>query len=167
MKKIFFILTLIFAFTASYAQNKDNVSWTFSAKNLPNGNVELLFDAVVNEGFRLYSPYNPAGASMPLSITLDENAAFTTDGKIIELQTPQEHYEEIFDVTEKFFRGKAEFKIVIKPVKNEPFIVTGKIKGQACDDNFMCTMVKKDFSIDVTTGTQKKKSRSKRKAMIH
>lgn len=158
MKKIFFILTLIFAFTASFAQNKDNVSWTFSAKNLSNGNVELLFNATINEGFRLYSPYNPAGASMPLTITLDENAAFTTDGKIIELQTPQEHYEEIFEVTEKFFRGNAGFKIVIKPAKNEAFTVTGKIKGQACDDNFMCTMVKKDFSINVATA-QKKKSR--------
>ncbi|MBQ3656914.1 MAG: hypothetical protein II956_08745 [Bacteroidales bacterium] len=167
MKKFFLILTLIFAFTASYAQKQDNVSWNFSSKNLSNGSVELVFNATINEGFRMYSPYNPAGASMPLSIILDENQAFTTDGKIIETDTPQEHYEEIFDVTEKFFRGKAEFKIVIKPVKNEPFTVTGKIKGQACDDNFMCTMVKKDFSIDVTTGTQKKKSRSKRKAMIH
>ena len=158
MKKIFFVLTLIFAFSVSYAQNKDNVSWTFSSKTLSDGNVELLFNASVNEGFRLYSPYNPAGASMPLSITLDENPAFTTDGKIIELQTPQEHYEEIFEVTEKFFRGNAGFKIVIKPAKNEAFTVTGKIKGQACDDNFMCTMVKKDFSIEVSAA-QKKKSR--------
>jgi len=157
MKKILFVLTLIFAFTISYAQNKENVSWTFSSKTLSNGNVELLFNAVISDGFRLYSPYNPQGASMPLTITLDENNAFTTDNKIIELQKPEEHYEEIFDATEKFFKGKASFKIIIKPTENKDFTVSGSLKGQACDEQFMCTMVRKNFSINVTA--QKKNNK--------
>ena len=158
MKKILFVLTLIFAFTISYAQNKENVSWTFSSKTLSNGNIELLFNAVISDGFRLYSPYNPQGASMPLTITLDENNAFTTDNKIIELQKPEEHYEEIFDATEKFFKGKASFKIIIKPTENKDFTVSGSLKGQACDEQFMCTMVRKNFSINVTA--QKKKQQT-------
>ena len=156
MKKLLVLISaLILSVTISYAQKKENVTWNFSSKTLKNGDVELVFSAQIADGFRMYSPYNPAGASMPLSIVLDENPAFTTDGKIIEMQTPTEHYEEIFDATEKFFRGKADFKIVLKPVDNKAFTVSGKIKGQACDDNFMCTMVKKEFSVSVEP--QKKK----------
>lgn len=155
MKKLLFLFSLILLFSAVKAQKKDNVSWSFSTKEIAGGQVEIVFSAQINDGFRMYSPYNPAGASMPLSIVLDENPAFTTDGKIIEAQKPEEHYEEIFDATEKFFKGKADFKIIVKPVDNKPFTVTGKIKGQACDDNFMCTVIRKDFSVSVEP--QKKK----------
>ncbi|MBO7462715.1 MAG: hypothetical protein J6T96_08975, partial [Bacteroidales bacterium] len=128
MKKyLLIILTFICAATiTATAQQNVTVLWNCSSKTLPNGDVELLFDATIPDGFRLYSPYNPEGASKPLLIKFDDKTKFTTDGKIIELQKPTEHYEEVFEVTEKFFKGNAKFKIVIKPTVSEPFTVDGK-----------------------------------------
>ena len=97
MKKyLFLILTFLCAatLTATAQGNGQYVTWKYSSKTLPNGSVELFFDAVVPDGFRLYSPYNPEGASKPLKITLEQSANFTTDGKVIELAKPEEHYEE-------------------------------------------------------------------------
>ncbi|MBQ3689974.1 MAG: hypothetical protein II937_09015 [Bacteroidales bacterium] len=148
-KRLLLLIALIFSLTISYAQKTENVSWNFSSKKLQNGNIELIFSATIAPGYRLYSPNNPAGASLPLDITLDSNAAFSQVGKIIEVQKAEEHYEETFGVTEKFFKNKADFKIIIKPSSNKPFSVTGKLKGQACNEEFMCTMVRKNFSIEV------------------
>ena len=101
MKKyLLLILTLICAATiTATAQQNVTVLWNCSSKTLPNGNVELLFDATIPDGFRLYSPYNPEGASKPLLIKFDDKTKFTTDGKIIELQKPTEqeqHYGQQF-----------------------------------------------------------------------
>ena len=149
-RKLLLLLTaLIFSLSAVFAQKTDNVSWKFSSKNLQNGNVELIFSATIAPGFRLYSPNNPAGASLPLEITLDSSTAYTQVGKITEVQKSEEHYEETFGVTEKFFKEKADFKITVKPSSDKPFTVTGKLKGQACNEEFQCTMVRKNFSIEV------------------
>ncbi|MCQ2250329.1 MAG: thioredoxin family protein [Bacteroidales bacterium] len=147
MKKALISIYLMLLCMVSMAQ--ENVTWKYSANTLKNGDVELMFDATIVPGYHLYSPYNPAGASMPLSITFNDSDAFSTDGVIKELTKYEEHYEEVFDATERFYNGSAKFSIVIKPKTTEPFSVTGKIKGQACNDAYMCTMVRDDFSIPV------------------
>ena len=85
-KRLLLLIALIFSLTISYAQKAENVSWNFSSKKLQNGNIELIFSATIAPGYKLYSPNNPAGASLPLEITLDSNTTFTQVGKIIEVQ---------------------------------------------------------------------------------
>lgn len=161
-KYLFLILTFICATITATAQPNASVLWNCSSKTLPNGNVELIFDATIPDGFRLYSPYNPEGASKPLMIAFDNKDNFSTDGKIIELQKPEEHYEEVFEVTEKYFKKNAKFKIVIKPSVNEPFTVDGKFDGQVCNDQFFCAMVRDEFHINVTPQKPKSKDTEKK-----
>lgn len=161
-KYLFLILTFICATITATAQPNATVLWNCSSKTLSNGNVELIFDATIPDGFRLYSPYNPEGASKPLMITFDNKDNFSTDGKIIELQKPEEHYEEVFEVTEKYFKKNAKFKIVIKPSVNEPFTVDGKFDGQVCNDQFFCAMVRDEFHINVTPQKPKSKDTEKK-----
>lgn len=165
MKKyLLLILTLLCAatITATAQGNGQYVNWKYSSKTLPDGSVELIFDATVPDGFRLYSPYNPAGASKPLLITLEQSDNYTTDGKIIELLKPEEHYEEVFEVTEKFFKKTAKFKIVIKPATDKPFDVTGKLDGQVCNDEWFCASVRDNFTISVTPSKPKEKPAEKK-----
>ncbi len=138
-----------------------HVSWKYSSKALPNGNVELLFDATIPDGFRLYSPYNPEGASKPLAITLDKSGDFASDGKIVESQKPEEHYEEVFEVTEKFFKKTARFKITIKPSSTVPFDITGTVDGQVCNDEYFCASVIDKFKIHVTPPSKPKEPEKK------
>lgn len=144
-KKFILIFVLLLSVTIGYAQS---VTWNFSSNKLKSGEVELVFSATIPAGYHLYSPYNPAGASLPLTISLNESSDFQQVGKIIETSKPTEAYSDIFEVTEKYFTQKAEFKIKIKPVSSS-FTVTGKLKGQACTDVGACVMVRKDFSISV------------------
>nr|MCR5455643.1 hypothetical protein [Bacteroidales bacterium] len=159
MKKyLLLILTLFCAatITATAQGNGQYVTWKYSSKTLPNGSVELFFEATIPDGFRLYSPYNPEGASKPLMITLDKSDLYTTDGKVTEIIKPEEHYEEIFDATEKYFKKAAKFKIVIKPKADKPFDVTGALDGQVCNDEWFCAMVMDNFKISVTPKPKEK-----------
>ena len=159
MKKLFaFAVLFLVCFSSLYAQKNKNISWTFSCQNLDDGNVKLIFNAIVDEGFKLYSPYNPEGASKPLEINLLSSKDFKTDGKIIEAQKPQEHYEEIFDVTEKFFTKNAKFFITIKPTVEQAFTVSGSISGQICSTDYMCSSFDEDFSITINPKIIKKKA---------
>lgn len=153
MRKALFSIFLTLLCVIAIAQ--DNVTWTYSSNTLKNGDIELIFDATIIPGYHLYSPYNPAGASMPLSIKIEPDDNFSTDGKIKELSKFVEHYEEIFDVTERYFEGNAKFSIVIKPKSAEPFTVSGKVKGQVCNDEFTCAMVSDEFSIVCTPAKPK------------
>jgi len=159
-KKILWLLLAMITTLSVSAQSK-HVTWKYSSKTLENGNIELLFEATIADGFRLYSPFNPKGASRPLEITLEQSPLYTTVGQIVECNKPQEHYEEMFGVTEKFFKGNASFKMTIKPVENKAFAVAGKLTGQVCNDQFFCARVLEDFIIPVTpasSNTQKKKT---------
>ena len=142
-----FLLTAVMILSAvfTFAQS---VTWTFSTKTLSSGNVAIYFKATIPQGYRLYSPNNPSGASQPLKINLDESDDYSRVSKVIEVQEPEEHYNPAFKVTEKFFTQKASFKVIVKPL-TDSFTVTGDIKGQACTEAGSCTMVRKKFSIDV------------------
>lgn len=165
-KYLLLILTLLCAatITATAQNNGQYVNWKYDSKTLPDGSVELFFDATVPDGFRLYSPYNPAGASKPLLITLDKSENYTTDGKIVELLKAEEHYEEVFEVTEKFFKKTAKFKIVIKPATDTPFDVTGSLDGQVCNDEWFCAPVRDKFIINVTPSKPKDYGKNKDKS---
>ncbi len=156
MRKALFSIFLTLLCVIAIAQ--DNVTWKYSSNTLKNGDIELIFDATIIPGYHLYSPYNPAGASMPLSIKIEPDDKFSTDGKIKELSKFVEHYEEIFDATERYFEGNAKFSIVIKPKSAEPFTVSGKVKGQVCNDEFTCAMVSDEFSISCTPKKEEKKT---------
>ena len=137
-----FLLTVVMILSAmfSFAQS---VTWNFTTKTLSNGNIEIYFNATIPQGYRLYSPNNPSGASQPLKINLEESQDYSRISKIIEVQKHEEHYNPTFKVTKK-----ASFKVIITP-STDNFTVTGDIKGQACTEAGSCTIVRKKFSIDV------------------
>lgn len=150
MKKLFYLLVLVFASALmTSAQTSKSVVFSFSAVNNADGTVKLLFEADIPDGYRLYSPYNPEGASLPLNIILDSSSDFKISGKIRELDKPTQHYQEDFGVTEKYFTKKARFQINIQPLKQTPFAVSGSIKGQTCDSENSCYMVRDNFEIKV------------------
>ncbi len=161
-KKIFaFTIFILFGITV-FAQKNNNIHWTYSSINQNDGSVKLLFEAVVDDGFRVYSPYNPEGASKPLEINILKSENYKTNGTIVELQKPTEHYEEIFGVTEKFFTKSAKFSVLITPIVNNSFDVRGNISGQICNDEFMCSAFDEEFSITVKPQLTQKKNDEKK-----
>ena len=147
--KIFLFFVLVTLSGISVGQVASHVKWKYSTKQLPDNTVELIFTASIDAGWHLYSPYNPPGASKPLEILFNKNAGYQLLGKIIEKQKPKEKFEEIFNVTEKFFEGSAVFSHKIKLVTNKPVTISGTVEGQVCFEDGMCIAFEDDFSFNV------------------
>ena len=134
MKLRIFALTtlLLLSATICFSQKSDALNWKFSAQD-KEGKSVLVFETSIKPGFHLYSPYNPEGASKPLEIKLSDPQNYVSVSKINEAAKPVEKYEEIFDVTEKFFEGNAKFTIEVTPKSVVKQVVSGRISGQVCN----------------------------------
>lgn len=147
--KIFALTTLLLlSATICFSQKSDALNWKFSAQD-KEGKSVLVFETSIKSGFHLYSPYNPEGASKPLEIKLSDPQNYASVSKINEAAKPVEKYEEIFDVTEKFFEGNAKFTIEVTPKSVVKQVVTGRISGQVCNEEYMCSMFDEEFSIEI------------------
>ncbi|MBQ3618096.1 MAG: thioredoxin family protein [Bacteroidales bacterium] len=150
MAKKFVVICIVLIVTAlqGFAQKSDALNWKFSAQD-KEGKSVLVFETTIKPGFHLYSPYNPAGASKPLEIKLSDPQNYSSVSKINEATKPVEKYEEIFDVTEKFFEGNAKFTIEVTPKSVVKQVVSGHISGQVCNEEYMCSMFDEDFTIEI------------------
>lgn len=159
LRKTLLISLIVSIYSISFAQIEKHAKWDFSSKRINDNEVELIFKAQIDKGWHLYSPYNPPGASRPLEINFDQSDKFTKKGKIKESPKPTEKYEEIFDVTEKYFELQATFKQVITVKSTENFKVTGLLEGQVCFEDGMCIGFEEPFEINikgVTNNTKEK-----------
>lgn len=150
MAKKFVVICIVLIVTAlqGFAQKSDALNWKFSAQD-KEGKSVLVFETTIKPGFHLYSPYNPEGASKPLEIKLSDPQNYASVSKINEATKPVEKYEEIFDVTEKFFEGNAKFTIEVTPKSVVKQVVTGRISGQVCNEEYMCSMFDEEFTIEI------------------
>lgn len=150
MKVSIFALTtlLLLSATICFSQKSDALNWKFSVQE-QGGKSVLVFETTIKDGFHLYSPYNPEGASKPLEIKISDTQNYAAVGAIKEAVKPTEKYEEIFDVTEKYFEKSAKFTVEITPKSFVKQAVTGHISGQVCNDQYMCSMFDEEFSIDI------------------
>lgn len=150
MAKKFVVICIVLIVTAlqGFAQKSDALNWKFSAQD-KEGKSVLVFETTIKPGFHLYSPYNPEGASKPLEIKFSDPQNYASVSKINEAVKPVEKYEEIFDVTEKFFEGNAKFTIEVTPKSVVKQVVTGYISGQVCNEEYMCSMFDEEFTIEI------------------
>ncbi len=151
MKKIAVIFTVIFLFLhfSGNAQIEEHAHWTFSTETANTDEITLVFDVDIDEGWHLYSPYNPPGGSLPLTIEYNDDTKFKTIGNIIEVPKPTIVYDDIFMKDEYFFEHHATFKQKIKILSSEDFKITGTIEGQTCLADGRCVSFSKDFSFDI------------------
>lgn len=150
MAKRFVVICILLIVTAlhGFSQKSDALNWKFSVQE-QGGKSVLVFETTIKDGFHLYSPYNPEGASKPLEIKISDTQNYAAVGAIKEAVKPTEKYEEIFDVTEKYFEKSAKFTVEITPKSFVKQAVTGHISGQVCNDQYMCSMFDEEFSIDI------------------
>lgn len=150
MAKKFVVICIVLIVTAlqGFAQKSDALNWKFSAQD-KEGKSVLVFETTIKPGFHLYSPYNPEGASKPLEIKFSDPQNYASVSKINEAVKPVEKYEEIFDVTEKFFEGNAKFTIEVTPKSVVKQVVSGHISGQVCNEEYMCSMFDEEFTIEI------------------
>ncbi len=152
MKKIrsVLLLALLLGLSISLnAQIKEHTHWKYSTKKISQNEVMLVFEATIDDGWHLYSPYNPPGGALPLVINFNKSDNFKLSGKILENPKPEVVYDDIFAKDEYFFEHKATFKQKIKILSDKDFKLTGELDGQVCLADGSCINFNKEFAFDI------------------
>ena len=137
MKKLLFIIPLMFIGVFVNAQILDPVIWEFSQTKISESEVELQFKASIEDHWHLYSQftgqfYGDEGP-IPTSFVFKESENFEKLGETLE-EIPMEVFDPIFEMDLKYFEGLATFSQKIKILNSNPFIIEGEINFMSCDE---------------------------------
>lgn len=142
------ILILILGCTKVFTQQNDPVDWKFKSKNLESNKAELIFDAVINDDWHLYSMYFDEGGPIRLSINFEESDKFTVDGKTIEKSKPIFEFDSLFGINVGMYSEEAKLIQKIKIKSAEDFKIKGSLEYQVCHEG-KCVLFTPDFEFNV------------------
>jgi thiol:disulfide interchange protein len=157
MKRIAAILLLLVVSVSAFAQVKNHATWTFEVpkKEVKVGEViEIKFNAIIDEGWDLYSSEFPAEDPIKTTFEYKKNGTFELVGKVKPIGFHNK--EDEFFGTVSIAEGKASFVQKIRILKETP-VIEGVIDGQTCTvKDGQCVLLKSDFkfpSIKVTAAS--------------
>lgn len=148
MKRIFLILMALTISVVSFAEVKDPAHWSYSAKDLGNGQVELTLTCQLDPNWHIYSQYTSPDGPQAIQFTFDKSANYTRVGKVTEPK-PHSEMDDVFKVVVKSFTGKVVFHQKIQRKTMDAFTVTGSLYYQLCDNSSCIAPDDKPFSIKV------------------
>ncbi len=144
--KTILLLLFFFAFAKGNAQILEPVKWTSKIEKKGN-NAVLIFDAVIEKDWHMYSQFTPEGGPLALEITFkNQKGNFELVGKAKEGKT-RTAFNDVFGVDETFFEGKAHIEQEIKIINPNLKTVDVDFDFQVCKE--VCINSNKKFSIAV------------------
>ena len=97
--------------------------------------INIYFTAHIDEGFHLYSLDVPEDGPLPTEFIFEDPKGFEPVGDPVEITTPTEEFDDVFELDIKFFEEEATFKQTIKlTADNEVIPVIGEIAYMVCND---------------------------------
>lgn len=134
-KKKFFVLFGLFSFITGYSQVYEPVKWEFKTNILNDSTAELLFEAIIDDGWYIYSQNVEEGGPIPTTFYFNEIKNASLSDKVIEENATTE-YNPFFEIDLKSFSKKTTFRQQIK-TNTDSFVVKGELEFMACND-VMC-----------------------------
>lgn len=132
MKKIAYLLFALLVFVAVHAQ--DPVKWTASVERKSDTEYTLIFKAVIEEHWHMYSQYTADGGSLPLELLFNNNKGnFEAVGKAAESPTKKQ-FNDIFGVEETFWENTTELRQEIRIINPANAIVQAELTYQVCKE---------------------------------
>ncbi|MFM1754712.1 MAG: hypothetical protein RLZZ236_1651 [Bacteroidota bacterium] len=151
MKKLVVLVMLVLAFAKGNAQILDPVKWSTQIEKKSDGNYLLTFNAVIENGWHMYSQYTAEGGSLPLEVLFKNlKGNFELIGKAKESKT-KTAYNDIFEVNETFFEKKAQLTQEIKLINSKISKVEVSLNYQACKES--CINLEKSFTFLIPSQT--------------
>ncbi|MFP9099253.1 protein-disulfide reductase DsbD family protein [Flavobacterium sp. RHBU_24] len=156
MKKLVFVFLLLVAFLAN-AQTKQPVKWTAKAEKKSATEYLLTFNATIEAEWHMYSQFSDENGAIPMLVTFN-NAKnnYELIGKTKESKTEQA-FNDVFGVTETFWKEKAQLTQMVKLKDNSNKIVQVTFEYQVCKE--VCIQDTKLFQFDLGKGTVKEVNR--------
>lgn len=143
MKKLSTLLLLFITFLSAQAQLLDPVKWKTRVEKKSDTEFVLVFDAVIESGWHMFSQFTPEGGSLP-AVFQYKNAKgnFELPGKTTE-SPYKKVYSEDFKIDEYLFENKAQFRQTVKITNPKLKSITAYIEYQACKQS--CIFLDKTF----------------------
>ena len=132
-------ILLLFTFISLTANSQifDPVDWNFGYEKKGENTFEIILTATIEKGSHIYSMNIPEGGPIPTSFHFDTMPSFSREGNTFEVTTPEEIFDEAFDMNIKSFSNSAEFRQRITG-NGTSFTVTGTVNYMACN-NVTCS----------------------------
>jgi len=86
------------------------VEWNIKAEYKGDRTIDVFFTATIDDGFHLYSVDVPEDGPLPTEFIFENPVGFELVGKAIEITTPIEEFDDIFELDIKYFEHEATFK---------------------------------------------------------
>ena len=135
MKKTF-VLTYLFALIGMLpmlAQMQEPIKFQTELKKISDTEAELVFNATIDAGWHLYSTDLPEDGPVSATINFDKMEGAELVGKL----TPQgkviEHFDNMFEMTLRYFEGKGTFVQKVKFTGGN-YALKGYLQYGACND---------------------------------
>lgn len=161
MRRVLLILLAVFIVNIVHAQIINPVKWTYSVKQLPNNEAELIFKAKIEPKWHMYSQFFEDGGPVKMSFSFEKSDAYKLLGKVQEF-TPKTEHDEIFDIDVQYFENQAKLVQKIKLLSSEDFVVRGEMEYQVCYED-KCVLFNPDFAFQVKGASNIQKTITKTK----
>jgi thiol:disulfide interchange protein len=149
MKKIFYLLFLVFAFVKVQAQIINPVKWEASIEKKSASEFVLSFKGNIEKDWHIYSQFTPEDGPLPAEFLFHDNKNnYELIGKATESETKRE-LNEVFGVDEIFFSDTAVFTQLIKQINPEKETIQVELSYQVCKEN--CISETKYFEFNLKT----------------
>lgn len=147
LRHILTTISVLFLLTNLLAQNP--VKWSFEAKDAGGGQVDLVFDATIEDGWSTYSQFmSKDDGPVPTSFTFKEGAHFKLVGKASEGGEKKTMFDKVFGMELTKFKHHAIFTQRIQ-VLDATKPVTGFLEYMTCNDEMCLPPKEVDFSFKI------------------
>ncbi|MGI6048659.1 MAG: cytochrome c biogenesis protein CcdA [Petrimonas sp.] len=149
LKRTIISLFLLFILSQAFSQNV--ISWKFSLQDKGNGEVELVADATIQQGWHMYDSKIPDNGPYPTSLSFDEIKGAEAVGNFQAVgKQATVKFDEVFGMNIGTFDNSAKFAQRLKITDKNNFSISGDVRAQACDDKSCTPPLPNEFSFKST-----------------
>lgn len=138
-----FIISFIFQ---GFAQT-DPTEWKFSLVDKGGGEIELVANVAIEQGWYIYGTNIPDGGPYPTSLSIDKvQGAVAVGGFVPKDSKLISGYDAIFEMTVGSYENQAKFVQRFMVTDKAKFVLEGDIRSQACNGSECTPPLPVDFS---------------------
>lgn len=133
----------------SFSQIIEPVKWEFEAEKTGNQEYDLVFKAVIENRWHLYSQDIPM--SPPATVfSFEENENYELVGDVREISEVVEEYDPNFEMVLKYYSTEAVFIQKIRTTGEVPTVIRGYVEYMCCDDTRCLPPTEEDFEFVIS-----------------
>ncbi len=151
MKKLTLIVFTYFIAFSALGQIIEPIKWTFDFKQ-DGRDVELIFEADIDDNWHLYDTYLPEGGPIATQIVFEDTTFFEFVGELEKEPQPVEKFDNIFQLNLRFFSEKATLTQKIRLTTDDAVNIGGYVLFMGCDDEMCLPPNEAEFSFQFNQG---------------